>query len=131
MDPGAKRKVVESLAGLQSGLIFLELRCLDNHTLGPVAPHRAHVDNKIVAIRIAPIRAEHRHESAAARLINLFYVVPGCGVSQILPGTNLGDAILERSRQKHFEYMSDTVQKLMTQVTVIDQLSVLGQVAQR
>src|SRR5207249_5311448 len=131
MDPGTKSAVVESLIGCGSGLILFELRCLYDHTLGPLSAHLAHIENKVITIRIAPIRAEHRHEPPAARLIDLFYIMARCDVSQTLPCANSFDAKFDWRGQKYFQHMPDTGQKLMTQMAVVNQFSVVSQFAQR
>src|SRR5436309_11932717 len=107
MDPGTKSEVVESLIGCGSGLILFELRCLYNHTLRPISAHFTHIENKVITIRIAPIRAEHRHESAAARFIDLFYIMARRDVSQFLPRANLFDAKFDWRGQKYFQQMPD------------------------
>src|SRR6266404_5769575 len=119
MDPGTKREVVEGLFGCRSGLIRFELRCLDNHTLRPLSAYLTHIENKVITIRIAPIGAEHRHEPAAARLVNFFYIMARGHLSQTLPRPDLFDAIFGWRGQKHFQHMPDTGQKLMTQVAVV------------
>src|SRR5262249_12700382 len=82
MDPGGKREVVESLVGCGSRLILFELCCLDDHTFRPFSAHLAHIENKVITIRIAPIGAEHRHEPAAARLVDFFYIMARGHLSQ-------------------------------------------------
>src|SRR5918996_3639603 len=108
MDAGTKSEVVESLIGCGSGLILFELSCLYDHTFGPVSAHLAHIENKVIAIRIAPIRAEHRHEPPATRLIDLFYIMARRDVNQILPCPDLFNAKFDRSGQKYFQHMPDT-----------------------
>src|SRR5438093_13065346 len=114
MDPRRKGEVVESLIGCSSGLILFELRCLYDHTLGLFSAHLAHIENEVITIRIAPIRAEHRHEPPAARLIDLFYIMARRDVSQILPRPNLFDAKFDWRDQEYFQHIPDTEQKLMT-----------------
>src|SRR5437870_13637000 len=94
MDPGTKSAVVESLIGCGSGLILFELRCLYDHTLGPLSAPLAHIENKVITIRIAPIRAEHRHEPPAARLTDLIYIMARRDISHTFPCANLYDAKL-------------------------------------
>src|SRR5437763_14827920 len=113
MDPGTKSEVVESLIGCGSGLILFELRCLYNHTLRPLSAHLAHIENKVITIRIAPIRAEHRHEPPAARLIDLFYIIARRDVSQTFPRPNLFDAKLDWRGKEYLQHMTNTRQKLM------------------
>src|SRR6266496_4095207 len=114
MDSGTKSEVVESLAGRGSRLILFELRCLCNYTLRPFSAHFAHIENKVITIGIAPICTEHRHEPAAARLIDLFYIMARRDVSQTLPRPNLFDAKFDWRGQEYFQHMPDTGQKLMT-----------------
>src|SRR5215468_1393893 len=91
MDSRTKSEVVEGLFGYRSGLILVELRCLDNHSLCSLSAHLAHIENQFITIRIAPIRAEHRHEAATAGLIDLFDIVARRDVRQILPRPDLFD----------------------------------------
>src|ERR671918_86683 len=97
----------------------------------PLSAHLAHIENKVITIRIAPIRAEHRHEPAAARLVDLFYIMARRHVSQTLPCPDLFDAKFDWRGQKYFQHMADTGQKLMTQVAVVNQLAVVSQFTQR
>src|SRR5438094_4567593 len=122
MDPGTKSEVVESLIGCGSGPILFELRCLYNHTLRPLAAHFAHIENKVITIRIAPIRAEHRRKPAAARLIDLFYIAARRGIRQILPCANLVNTKFDWRSQKYFQHVPDAGQKLMTYVAVVNPL---------
>src|SRR5262245_5154805 len=108
MNPGTKSEIVERLFGCVSGLILVELRRFDNHTLRPFSAHPTHVENKVKAIRIAPIRAEHRHEPAAAGLIDLFYIMTRRHVSQTLPCSDLFDAKFNGRGQKYFQHMANT-----------------------
>src|SRR5262249_23661565 len=85
MDSGSESEVVERLFGCGSGLILFELCRFDNHTLRPFPAHCAHIQNKIETVRIVPVSAEHRHEPAAARLIDLLYIMARGRVGQILP----------------------------------------------
>src|SRR5918995_4152511 len=101
MDPRTKREVVESLVGCGSGLILFELRCLYDHTLGALSAHLAHIENKVITIRIAPIRAEHRHEPPATRLVDLFYIVARRDVCQTLPCPDLFNAKFDWGGQKN------------------------------
>src|SRR5437867_11588354 len=114
MDTRRKSEAVESLIGCGSGLIPCELRCRYDHTLGPLSAQHAHIENRVRTIRIAPIRAEHRHEPPAARLIDLFYIMARCDVSQTLPCVNLFDAKFDWRGQEYFQHMPDTGQKLVT-----------------
>src|SRR6266850_1811288 len=114
MDPGTESEVVESLVGCGSGLVLFEHCCLDDHTFRPFTAHLAHVQNKVKAIWIAPIGAEHRHEPAAARLVDFFYIMARGHLSQTLPRSDLFDAKFDWRGQKHFHHMPDTRQKLMT-----------------
>src|SRR5438093_8021502 len=114
MDAGSKSEVVESRVGYESGLILFELRCLYDNTLGPLSAHLVHIENKIITIRIAPIGAEHRHEPPTAHLIDLFYIITRCDVSQTLPRPNLFDAKFDWRGQEYFQHMPNTEQKLMT-----------------
>src|SRR5215813_13630969 len=91
MDSGTERDVVEGLFGCGSGLILVELRCLDNHTLCSLSAHLTDIENQIIPIRVAPIRAEHRHEAAAAGLIDLFDILARRDVREILPCPDLFD----------------------------------------
>src|SRR5207247_9796306 len=125
MDPRRKSEVVESPVGYGSGLILFELRCLYDHTLGPLSAHLAHIENKVITIRIAPIRAEHRHEPPAARLIDLFYIMARCDVSQTLPCVNLFDAKFDWRGQEYFLHMPDTGHTLVAYVAVVMHLSVV------
>src|SRR4029453_3316353 len=108
MDPGTKSEVVESLVRCGSGLILFELCCLDNHTLRPLSAHLAHVENKVITIRIAPIRTEHRHEATAAGLIDLFYIMARRHVSQTLPCPDLFNAKFNGRGQEYFQHMANT-----------------------
>src|SRR5207245_11629608 len=101
MDPGTKSAVVESLIGCGSGLILFELRCLYDHTLGPLSAHLAHIENKVITIRIALIRAEHRHEPPAARLVDFLYIMARRDISQTLPFPNLFDGTLDWRAQEY------------------------------
>src|SRR5437773_1904272 len=114
MDLGTKSEVIESPVGYGSGLILFELRCFYDHTLGSLSAYLAHIENKVITIRIAPIRAEHRYEPPAARLIDLFYIMARRDVSQTLPRPNLFDAKFDWRGQEYFQHMPDTGQKLMT-----------------
>src|SRR4029077_9861690 len=131
MDPGTESEVVESLVGCGSGLVLFELCCLDNHTFRPFSAHLAHVQNKVKTIRIAPIGAEHRHEAAAARLVDFFYIMARGRLSQTLPRPHLVDTKFDGRGQKHFQHMRDAGQKLMTQVAVVDHLAVVSQFTER
>src|SRR4030095_5753057 len=108
MNPGTKSEIVERLFGCGRGLILFELRRFDNDALRPLPAHRAHVQNKVKTIRIAPIRAEHRHEPAAARLVDLFYIMARRYVSQTLPCPDLFDAKINGRGQKYFQHMANT-----------------------
>src|SRR5262245_7334130 len=108
MNPGTKSEIVERLFGCGSRLILFELCCLYNHTLRPLSAHPAHVENKVKAIRIAPIRAEHRHEPAAAGLIDLFYIMARRHVGQTLPCPDWFDAKFNGRGQKYFQHMANT-----------------------
>src|SRR5437763_15211094 len=114
MYPRTKGGVVESPVGYERGLVLFELRCLYDRSLGPPSAHLAHIENKVITIRIAPIGAEHRHEPPDARLIDLFYIMARCDVSQTLPRPNLFDAKFDWRGQEYFQHMPDTGQKLMT-----------------
>src|SRR5437870_13135716 len=108
MDPGTKSDVVESLIGCGSGLILFELRFLYDHTLGPLSAHLAHIENKVITIRIAPIGVEHRHEPPAVRLIDLFYIMARSDVSQTLPRPNWFEPNLDWRRHECFQHIRDT-----------------------
>src|SRR4030095_945152 len=108
MNPGTESEIVERLFGCGRGLILVELRRFDNDALRPLSAHRAHVQNKVKTIRIAPIGAEHRHEPAAAGLIDLFYIMARGHVSQTLPWPDLFDAKFKRRGQKYFQHMANT-----------------------
>src|SRR4029077_13095301 len=114
MDPGTESEVVESLVGCRSRLVLFELCCLDDHTFRPFSAPLSHVQNEVKTIRIAPIRAEHRHEPSAARLVDFFYIVTRGHLSQTLPRPDLFDAKFGWRGQKHFQHMPDAGQKLMT-----------------
>src|SRR5919109_3700937 len=131
MDPGTNREVIESLAGCGSGLIFFELSCLDNYTRCSLSAHLAHIENKVITISVVPIRAEHRHKPAAARFIDFLYIMPRRNVGQALTRADLLDTEFDRCSQKYFQHMADTEQKLMTEVAVINHLSVVSQFTQR
>ena len=107
-DPGTESEVVESLVGSGSRLVLFELCCLDDHTFRPFSAHLAHVQNKVKTIRIAPIGAEHRHEPAAARLVDFFYIMARGHLSQTLPRPDLFDAKFDWRGQKHFQHVPDT-----------------------
>src|SRR6266545_2463495 len=131
MDPRTKSEIVEGLGGCGSGPILFELRCLHNQTFRPFSAHLPHIENQVITIGIAPIRAEHRRKPAAAGFIELVYIVARRGISQILPCANLFNTKFDWRCKQNFKDMSDAGQKLMTYVAVVNQLCVLSQFTQR
>ena len=96
MNAGSKSQVVKRSDRCRRWLIFFELRRLDNHLFRAFAAHFAHVQDKIIAIWISPIRAEHLHQPPAAGFVKLFYIFSGRGVCESLPCPDLFDAVFDR-----------------------------------
>src|SRR4026209_1632739 len=130
MDPGTESEIVEGLNRCGGRLILVELRCLDDHTLGPISAHFAPIEDQVITIGIAPVRAEHRRKPAAAGSVEFFYLAACLGISQFLPSAKLFNTKFNWCRKQNFKDMSDAGQQLMTYVAVVNQLCVLSQFTQ-
>src|SRR5215831_12486343 len=131
MDSGAERKILELPLGRNRGLIFFELRRLDNQPFCRLDIHVAEIEHQVVAARITPVRAKHRHQSAAPHFVDLLDVTASFSRAQIFTALDLVDTDFQRSGEQHFQHMADAGQQFVTEVAVIDDLSVRGNFTKR
>src|SRR4030095_13169070 len=80
----------------------------------------------MVAPRIPPVHAEHRHEPAAARFVDLLDITARFALAQVFTALDLFDAEFQGSRKQHFQHMTNAGQQFVTEVAVVDDLSVRG-----
>src|SRR5262249_18283720 len=112
-------------------LIFFELRRLDNQPFCRLDIHVAEIEHQVVAARITPVRAKHRHQPPAAHFFGLLEGTASFNWAQVFTALDLVDTDFSRSGEQHFQHMADAGQQFVTEVAVIDDLSVSGNFTKR
>src|SRR5262249_59502576 len=126
MSSGTETKLWKLPLEKTGGPLFFKLRRLENQPFCRLDIHVAEIEHQVVAARIPPVRAKHRHQSAAADFVGLLEVTARFNWAQVFTALDLVDTDFQRSGEQHFQHMADDGQQFVTEVAVIDDLSVRG-----